>query len=188
MGAAFYFNFAAFYAQGFVERDRLQVFDCHFAGQGDYMVELVYLAHGVVEDAGDDAAVAVAWGSGVALAEAEAADEGLAGFVEREFQAHAFGIVHAADEAVVFLHFDVAGVVAMGLGWHENDFNLRGDSHRRRKKRSRREAREGRDRKALGQRWRRQVARVLRFAQDDRGEEDTRSHEADSLILEQREG
>ena len=82
------------------------------------MVEFVDLAHGVVEDAGDDATVAVARRSSVALAEAEAADEGLAGFIEDEFEAHAFGIVHAADEAVVLLHLDVAGVVALGLGWH----------------------------------------------------------------------
>jgi len=81
-------------------------------------VEFVDLAHGVVEDRGDDAAVAVARGSGVALAEAEAADEGLAGFVEDEFEAHALGIVLAADEAVVLLHFVVAGFVALGLGAH----------------------------------------------------------------------
>jgi len=118
VGAAFCFNFVAFYAQRFVERDWLQVFDGHLAGQGDYVVELVYLAHGVVEDAGDDASVAMARGSGVAFAQAEAADEGLAGFVEGELEAHAVGVVHAADEAVVLLHFDVAGVVALGLGWH----------------------------------------------------------------------
>jgi hypothetical protein len=47
----------------------------------------------------------------------------LAGFVEDEFQAHALGIVLAADEAVVLLHFDVAGVVALGFGGHVRDFN-----------------------------------------------------------------
>ena len=84
------------------------------------MVEFVYFAHGVVEDAGDDAAVSVAGRAGVALAEAEFTDEGLAFFVEEEFEAHAVGIVLSADEAVVFLHFCVAGVVALGLGlrWH----------------------------------------------------------------------
>ena len=81
-------------------------------------MELVDFAHGVVEDAGDDAAMAVAGRSGVALAEAEAADEGLAGFIEDELEAHAVGIVHAADEAVILLHFDVAGVVALGLWRH----------------------------------------------------------------------
>ena len=122
MGASANFYFAAFDAQGFVQRDRLQIFDGHFPGQGHHLVELVYFAHGVVEDAGDDAAVAVAGRSGVALAEAEAADEGLTRFVEDEFQAHAFGVVLAADEAVVLLHFHVAGFVALGARWHGNDF------------------------------------------------------------------
>jgi len=52
------------------------------------------------------------------ISEAEAADEGLAFFVEDEFEAHAFGVVHAADEAVVLLQLHEAGVVAVGLGWH----------------------------------------------------------------------
>jgi hypothetical protein len=78
------FDLAAFYSQGFVQRDWLQVFDCHLSRQGYYLVEFVYFAHGVVEDAGDYASVAVAWGSGVAAAQAEVADEGLAGFVEYE--------------------------------------------------------------------------------------------------------
>ena len=82
------------------------------------MAEFVYLAHGIVEDGGDYAAVAVGGGSGVALAEAEAADESLAGFVQGEFQAHALGIIGAADEAVVFGEFYVAGVVALGLLGH----------------------------------------------------------------------
>ena len=81
-------------------------------------MQLVYFTHGIVEDAGDDAAVAVARGSGVALAEAEAADEGLAGFVQDEFQAHAFFVVLATDEAVVLLQLHVAGVVALGLRGH----------------------------------------------------------------------
>ena len=64
-------DFPALDAQRFVERDGLEVFDRHLFGEGDDVVELVYLAHGVVEDGGDDAAVAVAGRSGVALAEAE---------------------------------------------------------------------------------------------------------------------
>jgi len=81
-------------------------------------MKLVYFAHGVVEDAGDDAAVGVAGRSGVALAQAKAADEGLAWLVEDEFQAHAFFVVGAADETVVLLRFVVTGVVALGLGRH----------------------------------------------------------------------
>jgi hypothetical protein len=116
--AAVYADFPALDVQRFVQRDGLQVFDCHFFGQSNYVVEFVDLAHGVVEDAGDDAAVAVAGGSGVAFAQAEFADEGLTLLVEGELQAHAFGIVEAADEAVIFLHFYVASVVAFGLAGH----------------------------------------------------------------------
>ena len=101
-----------------MQRDWLQVFNCHFAGQGYYVMQLVYFTHGVVEDRGDDASVAVAWGSGVALAQAEAADEGLTRFVEDKLEAHSVGIVHAADEAVVLLHLDVAGIVALSLAGH----------------------------------------------------------------------
>jgi hypothetical protein len=115
VGASFLFYFAAFDAQRFVQRDGLEIFDSHFTGEGDDVMQLVDLAHGVVEDAGDDAAVAVAGRSGVATAEAEAAHEGLALFVKDELEAHAIGIVHAADEAVVLLHLHVAGVVALGL-------------------------------------------------------------------------
>ncbi len=115
MGAAALFDFAAFDAQRFVQRDGLEIFDSHFTGEGDDMMQLVYLAHGVVEDAGDDAAVAVAGRTGVAAAEAEFADEGLALFVKDELEAHAIGVVHAADEAIVLLHLHVAGVVTLGL-------------------------------------------------------------------------
>jgi hypothetical protein len=83
-------------------------------------MELIYLAHGVIEDAGDDASVAVAGRSGVALAQAEFADEGLAVFVEDEFESHAIGVILAADEAVVLLQFVIGGFVALGLvlPWH----------------------------------------------------------------------
>ena len=128
MLAPLHAELAAFDAKRLMQRDGLEVFNGHLTSQGDDVVELVYLAHRVVEDAGDDAAVGVAGRSGVALAEAKLADEGLAGFVEDEFQAHAVGIVHAADEAIVFLHFCVTGVVAvdLGLAWHGDDFNLAG--------------------------------------------------------------
>jgi hypothetical protein len=103
VGASALFYFAAFDAEGLVQRDGLEVFDRHLSCEGDDVVEFIYFAHGVVENAGDDAAVAVAGRSGVAVGEAEAADESLAGFVEDEFQAHAAGVVLAADEAVVLL-------------------------------------------------------------------------------------
>ncbi len=123
VSASALFDFAAFDAERRIQRDGLEVFDGHFAGEGDDVMELIDLAHGVVEDAGDDAAVAVAGRSGVAFTEVETADEGLAGLVEDELEAHAVGIVHAADEAVVFLQLHVAGVVAVRLAGHGNDFS-----------------------------------------------------------------
>ena len=123
MGASADFDFTAFDAQGFVQRDGLEVFDGHLSGEGDDVMEFVYFAHGVVEDAGDDASVAVAGRSSVAGAEAETADEGLALFVENELQPHAFAVVLAADEAVVLLQLHESGVVALGLRWHVSDFN-----------------------------------------------------------------
>ena len=116
MDAALDADFPALDVQRLMQGDGLQVFDGHFFGQGDYVAELVYLAHGVVEDGGDDAAMAMAGRAGVALAEAEFADEGLARFVEGEFQAHAVGIILATGEAVILLQLDVAGVVAVELG------------------------------------------------------------------------
>src|SRR5579862_4655087 len=118
VGASALLDFAAFDAQRLLQRYGLEILDGHLPRERNYVVQLVYFAHGVVEDAGDDAAVAVAGGSGIALAEAELTNKGLAGFVEDEFEAHAFFIVLAADEAVVLLHFVVAGFVALGLAGH----------------------------------------------------------------------
>lgn len=101
-----------------MQRDWFQVFHRHFLGERDYVAQLVYLAHGIVEDAGDNASVAVAGRAGVAVAEVEFADEGAALFVEGEDQVHALGIVGTADEAGVAGEFEVFGVVAVGLTGH----------------------------------------------------------------------
>lgn len=84
-------------------------------------MQLIYLAHGVIEDGSDDAAVAVAGRAGVALRETEFADKGLAFFIENEFQLHTVGIVLSADEAVILLHFVVASFVALDASRHESD-------------------------------------------------------------------
>ncbi len=107
------FDFASLDEQGFVQLDRLEVLHRHLTRQGDDVAQLVYLTHGVVGNGGDDSSVAVAWRTGVAFAESEAAVRHLAVLVEGKFKAHAVGIVHAAGEAVIFLHADVASVVAV---------------------------------------------------------------------------
>ena len=120
VNAALDTDFPALDVQRLVQWYGLEVLDSHLFGEGDDVVEFVDLAHGIVKDGRDDATVAVAGRSGIALAEAEFADESLALFVEREFEPHAVGVVLAAGEAVVLLHFGVAGIVA---------FNLRGAGH-----------------------------------------------------------
>jgi len=107
------FDFASLDEQGFVQGNRLEVLDRHLTRQGYDLAQLVYLTHGVVENGGDDSSVAVAWRTGVAFAESEAADRHLAVLVEGKFQAHAVGIVQAANEAVILMHADVARVVAL---------------------------------------------------------------------------
>jgi hypothetical protein len=113
-------NFASFDAERLLQRDRLEIFDGHLASKRDDLVQLVHFAHSIVEDRGDDATVAVAGRSGVALGETKAAYEGLAFFVEDEFEVHAVFVVRSADEAVVLLGFVIAGFVAVGLrlAWH----------------------------------------------------------------------
>lgn len=127
MLAAVHADFPALDAERLVEGHGLKVFDMNLAGQGDHVAQLVHFAHGFVEEGGDDAAVAVAGRSGVALAQAKAANESLARFIEGELQAHPVRIIQAAGEAEVLLQLDVTGVVAVGvrLSGHGSDFNLR---------------------------------------------------------------
>ncbi|HEV2116051.1 MAG TPA: hypothetical protein VGR48_08515 [Terriglobales bacterium] len=66
-------------------------------------MDLVYLAHGLVQNGGDHASMGVARRSGVAPPQAKAADKPLPLLVEGESQAHAFGVVFAAGKAVILL-------------------------------------------------------------------------------------
>jgi hypothetical protein len=110
--AALDFELARFDAQRLMERHGLEVIHSHLGSHGDDLAQLVYLAHGFVEDGGDDAAMAVSGRPGVALAEAEAADEAVAFLVIGETQLHAVGVVGAADEAAIGRQFYVARVVS----------------------------------------------------------------------------
>jgi hypothetical protein len=114
-------DFPALDMKRFVQRHWLQILDRHFLCEGDDVMQFVHFAHGVVEDGGDDASVTVAGRSGIALREAELADEGLAFFVQDKFQVHAVGIIGAAGEAVVSFQYDVAGFVTLDLAGHGGD-------------------------------------------------------------------
>ena len=101
--AAFHADRMAFGAQRLVQRDWRQVVDLHGAGQGDYVVDLVDLAHDLIQDGGYDAAVNVSWRAHKAVVEAKAADITVAGFVVSKTEFQAGLVVLAADEAAIFL-------------------------------------------------------------------------------------
>src|SRR6266566_9034439 len=94
-------QFARFDAQRLVKRHGLQVLDGHFRSHRNNLAEFAEFAHGIVEDGGDDAAVAITGRAGIAFAQPKAAHETLS-FLS-ELQAHAFWIVLSASEAKVFL-------------------------------------------------------------------------------------
>ena len=116
--AAVHADLPTFDPQRLLQRNGLQIFDRHFFCDRNHVAKLVGFAHSVVEDGGNDAAMAVAGRSGVALRQAEMADEGAPLFVERELQMHAIGIIGSAGEAVVRGKLDVAGFVTVDLAGH----------------------------------------------------------------------
>ncbi len=79
-----------------------EVFNLQLRSCGADSAQFVQFAHGVVEDGGDDAAVAVSGRASVAFAEAKPGHETL--LFLGEFQVHALGIVVSAGEAEVFLY------------------------------------------------------------------------------------
>src|SRR5580698_5831433 len=110
-------NFPAFDTQRLLQRHWLEVFNRHLAGERDNVAQFIDLAHSVVEDGGDDAAVAVAGRSAIALGQAKAADKGLPGFIQRKLEVHTVRIVRAAGEAIIFLRA-VMRIVSVRLARH----------------------------------------------------------------------
>jgi len=72
------------------ERDRAQVVDLHVPRQGDQVQWPVQLAHGFVEQSGDDAAVHIAWRSLVGCRE-----------LDRRCRGDCFGVGCVEDEVQV---------------------------------------------------------------------------------------
>src|SRR5438874_224860 len=90
-----------FDAQRLVKRHRLHILDRHFRSHSHNLTKLAEFAHGVVEDGGDNAAMAVSGWAGVALAEPEAAYESIS-FLS-ELKAHPLWVVWSAIEVVVLV-------------------------------------------------------------------------------------
>src|SRR5450631_1917343 len=76
------------------------------------MTQFVDLAHCLIEDGRDNAAVTVSGRPGVALAQPESTHETVALLVVSEAQPHAVRVARATGEAVVLLQLDVARVVS----------------------------------------------------------------------------
>src|ERR1035437_3452417 len=101
MFAAVDAHLPAFDNERFEQRHRLQVGDFHLARQGNQIVQLVHLAHGFVEDGGDDASVGMGWRPDEAPLQAKAADEALALLVENKLQSESGCVGGTATEAIV---------------------------------------------------------------------------------------
>jgi len=110
-------NFARLDPKRLVERHGLQVVDGDLRGEGDDVTQFVHFAHGFVQNRRYDTAVAVPGRTGVALAEAKAADEAIALFIVGELQSHTFGIVFAAGKAGVLLHAHELSAVTASRGF-----------------------------------------------------------------------
>ncbi len=94
-------NLTRLHSQRLVQRYWPEIFDGHARGGGWQVARFVELAHGIIENGGDNSAVAVARRAGVALAQAEITNIFLSARIGRKFQVHAAGIVQAAGETVI---------------------------------------------------------------------------------------
>src|ERR1035437_873174 len=101
MFAAVDAHLPSFDNERFEQRYRLQVGDFHLTRQGNQTVQLVYLAHGFVEDGGDDASVGMGRGPDKAPLQAKAAEEALAFLVEHKLQPESGLVGGTATEAIV---------------------------------------------------------------------------------------
>lgn len=82
------------------ERNGTEVVDGDVARHGDDAMVAIGLAHGFIEQCGDDAAVGVARGSLELLAEVEAAEDAVV-IIDKEFQTKPSMIVRATPEAAL---------------------------------------------------------------------------------------
>src|ERR1700730_13793575 len=101
--------------QRLVQRHRPQVLHRHLRSEGDHLPQLVHLTHSLIENGGDDAAVAVPWWPGVALIQTEVADKTLARSIVSKFQVHASSIVRTTSKAVVLRQTEITNIVTATL-------------------------------------------------------------------------
>src|SRR5207302_5345156 len=76
--------------------------------------KLVYLAHGLIEDGGDDAAVGMTRRALIPARQLELAPGAPMRFIEEEFETHAIGIGRATGKATIHRHDELFGTVSVG--------------------------------------------------------------------------
>jgi hypothetical protein len=94
-------DFPAFDRQRLAQRHGFDVLDFHFGGQRGHAMQLVHLAHGFIEDRGDDASVGVARRSDESWFQSKAANEAFALAIQGELQLQSSLIAGTATEAIV---------------------------------------------------------------------------------------
>lgn len=94
-------DFSRFNPQILMQRHGFQIINFHARGGGDQIMHLVQFAHGIVENGGDNAPVAMSRGTGVLFTQAEATDEAGARVIEGESKVHAVRVIFTAGKAPV---------------------------------------------------------------------------------------
>src|SRR5579884_4125171 len=83
--SATFTDFMGFDPKTFVQRNRPKIFHVHLRSCGDHVAQFAQLAHGFVENCGDDASMAVVRRAGIAPGKTKTADEAAAFLIEEKF-------------------------------------------------------------------------------------------------------
>src|SRR5205823_6652367 len=91
----------AFSDESLAQWDWLQIFDFHRLGEGHHRAQFVHLAHGLIQNRGDDSAMGVSRRSLIAARQAKAAPGAALGFVKIKFKMHALRIGRPTGKAAI---------------------------------------------------------------------------------------
>jgi len=94
-------DLSGFNPQWLMERHWPQILDRHAGGGGGKIAQFVQLAHGIVENGGDNSTMAVSGRAGVTPAQSKVAGVVLSGRISAKLQMHAVGIVLPTGKAII---------------------------------------------------------------------------------------
>ena len=96
-------NLSRLHPQRLVQRHWLQIIHRNLRRQRDYLAQLVYFAHCLIEHRGDDPAVAISRRPGKFFPQAKTAYKAILLAIVDKLQTHAVSIVSAASKAIILL-------------------------------------------------------------------------------------